>query len=146
MPRPRPLQLFVTTGSDLPIYRQIMRQIADALAGGRLRPGDKLISQRELARELVISPLTVKKAYDELEREGLITTERGRGTFVSPEAEASTKAAQRDRLQEMARRLINRARLVGVDLGELVAMLREIDHQIQRENLTENPPTEEGES
>ncbi|MGB6002439.1 MAG: GntR family transcriptional regulator, partial [Thermoanaerobaculia bacterium] len=64
------MQLHIATGSELPIYRQIMRQITDAIAGGRLRPGDKLTSQRDLAVQLVISPLTVKKAYDELEREG----------------------------------------------------------------------------
>ncbi|MGB5881665.1 MAG: GntR family transcriptional regulator, partial [Thermoanaerobaculia bacterium] len=82
------MQLHIATGSELPIYRQIMRQITDAIAGGRLRPGDKLTSQRDLAVQLVISPLTVKKAYDELEREGLIRTERGRGTFVASGAPA----------------------------------------------------------
>ena len=70
------MQFVIVPGSELPIYRQIMRQVTDALSGGRLKPGDKLTSQRELAEQLVVSPLTVKKAYDELEREGLITTER----------------------------------------------------------------------
>ena len=77
------MQFHVNPSGELPIYRQIMRQITDAIAGGRVAAGDQLPSHRDLAAQLVIAPLTVKKAYDELEREGLITTQRGRGTYVS---------------------------------------------------------------
>ncbi len=92
------MQLHIVPGDELPIYRQIMRQITDAIGGGRLRRGDKLPSQRDLAVELVISPLTVKKAYDELEREGVIETRRGRGTFVNSVTPAVDPALQRQRL------------------------------------------------
>jgi DNA-binding transcriptional regulator YhcF (GntR family) len=62
-----------------------MRQITEAIAGGRLKSGDRLASHRELSEQLVIPPLTVKKAYDEREALGYIETHRGRGTFVSAE-------------------------------------------------------------
>ena len=119
------MQFVIVPGSELPIYRQIMRQVTDALSGGRLRPGDKLTSQRELAVQLVVSPLTVKKAYDELEREGLITTERGRGTFVSAAATAIDSREQRERLRPMVRQLLSRARLSGVTLEAVAKLLHE---------------------
>jgi GntR family transcriptional regulator len=139
------MQLHIATGSELPIYRQIMRQITDAIAGGRLRPGDKLTSQRDLAVQLVISPLTVKKAYDELEREGLIRTERGRGTFVASGAPAIDREEQLERLREMARRLLSRAHLIGVSLPDLVELIGEAEKDLaaERELSQESPRPEE---
>ena len=127
------MQFVIASGAELPIYRQLMRQVTDAIAGGRLRPGDKLSSQRELAEQLVISPLTVKKAYDELEREGLIHTERGRGTFVARGAGRIDSAASRERLREEARTLLHRARLAGVSYEDLERLLRETHAQIEAE-------------
>ena len=121
------MQFVIVPGSELPIYRQIMRQVTDALSGGRLKPGDKLTSQRELAEQLVVSPLTVKKAYDELEREGLITTERGRGTFVTPGAATIDPGEQRERLRSSIRQILSRARLSGVTVEALVELLEEED-------------------
>ena len=132
------MQLVIVPGSDLPIYRQIMRQVTDALSGGRLRPGDKLTSQRELAEQLVVSPLTVKKAYDELEREGLITTERGRGTFVTAKASAVDPREQRERLRPMVRQLLSRARLSGVAVEALAELLDEEDQHWKTERDRES--------
>jgi GntR family transcriptional regulator len=127
------IQFHIAPGSELPIYRQIMRQVTDAIAGGRLRPGEKLVSQRDLAEQLVISPLTVKKAYDELEREGLIRTERGRGTFVAVGGEAVDSERQLERLREMARRLLQRAHLSGLTHDQVVGLLDEIDRDLAAE-------------
>ena len=77
------MHIIINPADELPIYRQVMRQIIEAIAIRRLRSGDKLTSHRELSEQLVIAPLTVKKAYDELEALGYIQTQRGRGTFVS---------------------------------------------------------------
>jgi len=108
-----------------------MRQITDAIAGGRLRPGDKLTSQRELAEQLVIAPLTVKKAYDELEREGLIRTERGRGTFVATGVTLLDPIAQRERLRDPARQLLQRAHLAGLPLAEVLDLLHELAAELE---------------
>ncbi len=129
------MQILVSTGSELPIYRQIMQQITDAIAGGKLRPGDKLSSHRELASRLVIAPLTVKKAYDELERDGLIRTERGRGTFVASGAHRIDTQEQRERLREGVRALLSRAHLSGVSLDELIELLREMHDGLERERI-----------
>ncbi|MFH0946271.1 MAG: GntR family transcriptional regulator [Planctomycetota bacterium] len=120
------MQLHINPANELPIYRQIMRQIMDAVAGGIMKPGDKLPSHRELASQLVIAPLTVKKAYDELEREGILRTERGRGTFVSDRQQKADPAAARERLRDDAQRLVSKARLCGVPIAGVVSLLEEV--------------------
>lgn len=123
------MQLHIHPGDELPIYRQIMHQISDAVAGGRLKPGDKLPSQRELALELVVSHLTVKKAYEELERAGLIATQRGRGTFVRESAPRPNPVEGRERLREAARRLLSRADLAGLPFPDLLQLLEELERE-----------------
>lgn len=120
------MQLYVNPGDELPIYRQIVRQVSDAIAGGRLRPGDKLPSHRDLAEDLVVAPLTVKKAYDELEARGLIDTQRGRGTFVGERAVVQSPRERKDGLRDAAQRLLSQAALTGVPLSEVIDLLREI--------------------
>jgi GntR family transcriptional regulator len=120
------MQIYVHPGDELPIYRQIVRQVVDAVAGGRLKPGDKLLSHRDLAETLVIAPLTVKKAYDELERQGLIETQRGRGTFISARPPEQAPGERLDRLRDAAQRLLSQAALSGVPFSEVLALLREM--------------------
>lgn len=125
------MQFFVRPGDEVPIYRQIVRQVTDAIAGGRLVPGERLPSHRELAEQLVIAPLTVKKAYDDLEREGLIETQRGRGTFVAGTLPTFDRTERTERLRDAARRLLSQAALTGVTFEELVRLLEEINKEMQ---------------
>jgi len=120
----------IQPGDELPIYRQIMRQVTEAVAGGRMKSGDKLPSQRELAEQLVISHLTVKKAYDELEREGVIETRRGRGTFVAKTAATPGSAERKESLRPVCRRLVSQAWLSGVPFEEVLQMLGEVRDQM----------------
>jgi GntR family transcriptional regulator len=120
------MQLYIHPGDDLPIYRQIVRQVTDAIAGGRLKGGDRLPSHRELAAQLVIAPLTVKKAYDELEQQGLIETHQGRGTFVTETLPIVGAAERRVRLREAAQRLLSQAALSGVPFGDVLDLLKEL--------------------
>ncbi len=126
------MDLDIRPGDGLPIYRQIVRQITDAIAGGRLAPGDRLPSHRDLAEQAVIAPLTVKKAYDELERDGLIETRRGRGTFVRehlPEIDASER---RERLRDLAERLLAQAALARVPYADVVGLLNDVREEMER--------------
>ena len=120
------MQFQVNPGDELPIYRQIMHQITDAIVAGRIAPGDKLASHRDLAAQLVVAPLTVKKAYDELEREGLLHTQRGRGTFVNDTPPAVDSAETRRRLRESAQRLLTQALRGGVPYDDVVDLIDEI--------------------
>jgi GntR family transcriptional regulator len=123
--------LHVNPSGDAPIFRQIMRQITDAVAGGKARPGERLPSHRELAAQLVIAPLTVKKAYDELERKGLITTVRGKGTFVADSLPVPSAREKRERLRGAAQQLLSQAALIGVPFGEIVELLEELQRRMK---------------
>jgi GntR family transcriptional regulator len=125
------VHLIVNAAADLPIYRQIMRQIEEAIAGGRLAPGEKLRSHRELSDELVVAPLTVKKAYDELEALGYIETQRGRGTFVCAKLPKPDRAEQRQRLAVAARSLMSQAYLAGLGLPDALDLVREADAELR---------------
>lgn len=96
----------VEPGRGVPIYIQIMDQIRRSVAGGTLSPGEQLPSVRELALQLAINPNTIAKAYQELEREGVVHTLRGRGTFVSQQAEALPDSDRLKRLEEAVEKLL----------------------------------------
>jgi GntR family transcriptional regulator len=118
------MQLVVNPSDELPIYRQIMRQITEAIAVGRLKAGEKLPSHRELSEQIVVAPLTVKKAYDEMEALGYIETRRGRGTFVCATLPPVDRNGQLDRLNRDARKLLAQAYLAGLGLPEVMDILR----------------------
>lgn len=124
------MQILVNPADELPLYRQIMRQIQEAIAGGRLQPGDKLPSHRDLAEQVVIAPLTVKKAYDELELLGFIETQRGRGTFVCAKPPRASLADQRAQVREAARRLLSQAYLGGIGFDAVLKILKEADRDV----------------
>ena len=90
------MKIIINSSSMVPIYEQIMDQIKAQITAGDLRENDILPSVRTLAKDLKISALTVKKAYDNLEQEGYTVTVHGKGTYVA--------AANTERLQEEQRR------------------------------------------
>ena len=77
------MNLSITTGSNLAIYEQIVQQIKNEIIAGHLTEGDMLPSIRSLAKELQISVITTKRAYEELEKENLVYTVAGRGVFIA---------------------------------------------------------------
>ena len=123
--------LHVDPGHELPIYRQLVRQISDAIAGGRLADGEQLPSHRDLATRLVIAPLTVKKAYDELEKEGLLQQRRGLGSFVRRPVSDADPDKGRERLRDAAERLLSQAALVGVPFSDVIRLLEEVQKGIE---------------
>ncbi|MEO8595335.1 MAG: GntR family transcriptional regulator [Candidatus Solibacter sp.] len=125
------VQLLIHPADEVPIYRQIMRQITDAIAVGRLKAGEKLPSHRELSEQLVIAPLTVKKAYDELELAGFLETQRGRGTFVCARPPHPNLAQQRDQIRDQARKLLAQAYLAGMEYADVLALLEEAERSLQ---------------
>ena len=94
------MQFQCDTTSRTPIYRQLIDQVRRAVARGGLRPGDRLPSVRQLSRELVVNPNTVARAYTELEREGTLVTQQGRGVFAAQPRTDLTRKARRERLGE----------------------------------------------
>jgi len=87
--------LRITPDHPEPIYAQLVRQIRRAIVAHEVLPGEKIPSHRELAQQLVINHLTVKRAFDELEAVGLLTTRRGMGTYVADPLPAELAAEAR---------------------------------------------------
>lgn len=92
------MQIILNNSSMIPIYEQLMSQIKASVIAGETKAGDALPSVRNLASDLKISALTVKKAYDKLEEEGFIVTVHGKGSFV---AETNNEFAYEARKQEI---------------------------------------------
>ena len=125
------MQLIVNPSDELPLFRQVVRQMIEAIAGGRMKSGEQLPSHRDLSEQLVIAPLTVKRAYDELESLGYIETQRGRGTFVCAVLPAVNRKTQREEIARTARRLLSEAYLAGLRLPDVVKILEEADRQVR---------------
>ena len=108
----------------MPIYEQIVVQIKQAIVAGELTEGEALPSMRLLAKELRISLITTKRAYEELEREGFIVTMTGRGSFVAAKNLDILREEQRRRLEAHLADTVDAARAAGVDADELCALIR----------------------
>jgi len=117
------MQFQCDTTARTPIYRQLIDQVRRAVARGGLGPGDRLPSVRQLSRELVVNPNTIARAYAELEREGTVVTQQGRGVFVAQPRTELTKKVRRERLGEALDRLLVEAVHLGFTANELQAMM-----------------------
>ena len=114
----------IDAGDGLPIFRQIVEQVKAAIASGALADGDRLPSHRDLARDLVVAPLTISRAYDELEREGFLVRERGKGAFVSAGKREAAPSAVSE-LNGRASALVRHAQALGLSREDAIRALRE---------------------
>ena len=119
------MELNVHTASRQPIYRQLAIQIREGVARGRLAPGDKLPSVRELSQRLVVNPNTIARAYTELEREGVLNTRQGMGVFIARPASELTKSARKKRLAELADALLTDAVYLAFAEDEVLSLIAE---------------------
>ncbi|WP_105204132.1 GntR family transcriptional regulator [Neobittarella massiliensis] len=116
------MHIIIRNSSGTPIYEQIVAQIKDAILTGGLAPGEALPSMRLLAKELKISVITTKRAYEELEREGFISTQQGRGSFV---AERDLEFVWEEKMRQLESQLEQAAATAkgcGVDRAEFVQL------------------------
>lgn len=118
------MQIRVIPGSNAAIYRQIADQIRRAVVSGQLAVGDPLPSVRQLAKELVVNPNTVAKAYAELVRDGVLETQAGRGAYVAKRRDVFTKTERLRRLDEALDSVISEALTLGFDRQETLERLR----------------------
>ena len=105
--------------SSTPIYEQIIQQMKELCFKGLLKSGDKLPSVRELSTMIIANPNTVSKAYKELERQGIIETLRGRGTYVSENARVSLDERKMEVIKEQLKPLIIDAFYAGIDFNHI---------------------------
>lgn len=121
-----PTNILIHNTGDAPIYEQICTQIKDQILSGALRAGESLPSIRSLAKDLRISVITTKRAYEELEAQGFLTTVAGKGSFV---AEGNRDALRQSRLGEVEdclRQAAEKARACNLKKTELLTMFESL--------------------
>ncbi|MGL5576006.1 MAG: GntR family transcriptional regulator [Sarcina sp.] len=110
------MNIIVSNSSSIPLYLQIKSQIESEILKGNLNPSDPLPSIRVLAKELKVSIITTKKAYEELERDGLIQTVAGKGSFVSSKNNERLKEITISKIEDSLSEIIKTAK--SIDLAE----------------------------
>lgn len=112
-----------------PLYSQIVEGIKREISEGRLAVGAPLPSFRVLAEELLVSVITVKRAYEELERDGIIYRKQGLGTFVSEQADDRSREVKMDRARELLQEALREGTEAGMKPKEVVELLHNIIDQ-----------------
>ena len=118
------MNIIINSSSMVPIYEQIVESVKKSIASGELKPEEALPSVRGLARELKISALTVKKAYDQLEEEGFTVTVHGKGTFVLSINNELVREEQMKELESDMQVIVDKARRYDISMDELKDLFR----------------------
>lgn len=122
------VKILLKGNSESPIYEQIKQQIKEQILTGALLAGAHLPSMRELAKNLCVSVITTKRAYEDLEKDGYLISIRGKGTFVKAQDTSILKEKQFIVIESLAQSLAKEAKTIGMPLAELqeiVAMIYE---------------------
>lgn len=117
------MNLIISNSSGKPIYEQITAQIKNSILNGELQEGEALPSMRALAKDLRISVITTKRAYEDLERDGFVVTVAGKGCFVAPKNLELMREEQRKKVEEALQCAVDQAKAASIDLEELKEML-----------------------
>ncbi len=123
--RSKPFSFALDLGSGVPVYRQIIDQVAGAIAAGSLAPGDQLPTVRQLAVDLSVNPNTVVRAYRELELRRITETQQGTGTFISKIKIKRDEAQRQKRLSQIVGDFLARAGREGFTVSELIECLQD---------------------
>ncbi len=117
------MDIFISNASGVPIYEQIVSQVKNLILNGTLQEGEALPSMRLLAKELRISVITTKRAYEKLEREGYIVSVVGKGSFVAPKNMELVREEKQKQVEEHLSQAVETARTYGISLEELIEVL-----------------------
>ena len=118
------MDILISNSSGVPLYEQIEEQIKSQIITGELREGDALPSMRILAKELKISIITTKRAYEDLERDGFIESVTGKGSFVKGINSDIVKENMMFAIQELLETAVDKAVMGKVTLDELQEILK----------------------
>ncbi len=128
--------LHLNPSNGVPIYRQMLNQLRDRILGGQLPSGEKLPSVRDLSITAEVNPLTVAKVYQFLEREGLVETRRGTGTFVASRVKTFTPSERRQQLEPLIRQMVTEATHLGVSAEQTLQWVEAEFSKNQKRNDT----------
>ncbi len=122
-------EVIINRKSIQPIYEQIVEQIKKQVVNGELQSGDSITSVRVLAKELKIGALTVQKAYDILQKEGIIESVVGKGTIVSSKNISAIEIERDLTIENKSKELISLARKYNVSKEELLTLINMLFHE-----------------
>lgn len=117
------MNIIISNSGDKPIYEQITAQIKAMVMNGQLKEGDALPSMRMLAKELRISVITTKRAYEDLERDGFITTVVGKGSFIKAADTSLVREERLKQIEELLGRAVSLAGESGIGKAEVLEIL-----------------------
>ena len=117
------MKILISNTSDAPLYQQIKEQIIDAILKGELVEGDPLPSIRAFANDLKVSVLTIRRVYDDLEKEGFVNSQVGIGTFVSTSNVELLRDSKRRLVEQKMLEMIQTAKSLGITQQELNDMM-----------------------
>lgn len=120
------MNIIISNASPQPLYEQIEEQIKRAILSGELTPGKALPSIRYLARELRVSIITAKRAYDDLERDGFVQTTQGKGTFVSLANLDRLREVAMSQIEEKLAEAVGAAKSIGLGMEEFQQIIEEL--------------------
>ena len=123
------MDILISNSCGRPIYQQIYDQVKNAILSGELREGDMLPSIRALAKDLRISVITTKRAYEELERGGYIYTAAGKGCFVSQKSSGMVYEEHLKKIEEHMSEIARLAGVSGITEGQLIEMYRVLQEE-----------------
>ena len=124
------LNINISNTSTIPLYEQIQTQIKNQILNGNLKPGEGLPSIRNLAKELKVSIITTKRAYEVLEKDGFIETVVGKGTFVSNQNTERLKEITLYDIENKLEEIIKQAKSVGITLEEGIEIFKSIYEEV----------------
>lgn len=120
------MKMIISNSSSVPIYEQIKKSIINQILEGELNEDELLPSIRVLAGDIKISAMTIKKAYDELEKEGYLKSIQGKGTFVAPKnTELAKEQAQKD-IEKYIEKIVDISNRFEIDENDVIEMLKMI--------------------
>ncbi|MEI3392943.1 MAG: GntR family transcriptional regulator [Clostridia bacterium] len=116
--------MIISNSSSVPIYEQIKKSIINQILEGKLNEDELLPSIRVLAQDIKISAMTIKKAYDELEKEGYLKSIQGKGTFVAPKnTELAKEQAQKD-IEKYIEKIVSISNRFQIDENDVIEMFK----------------------
>lgn len=118
------MQIIISNSSKEPIYEQITNQIKSSILSGNLKEGEALPSMRQLAKDLQISVITTKRAYEELEKAGFIYSIVGKGSFIAEQNLDVMRERKLKAIEEQLTAIIINSREIGLSLVELQQLLK----------------------
>ncbi len=121
------MQIIISNSSPTPIYEQIKDEIIAQIRNGDLKENESLPSIRVLAKDIKISIMTIKKAYDELEKDGYITQVQGKGTYIKKQNQELIRENAKLEIEDYLGKVLEIARNYNIDTKEIITLIKILD-------------------